>query len=81
MQNLAMRADGGVVSGVQVFRLAYGAVGLSWVARLTRLPGLRALSEVIYPVIARNRYRLAAWLIAWIFEVSLRRAAERGAVA
>lgn len=76
----AQRADGAVLCGVEVFRLAYSAVGLSWVARLTRLPGLRAISEGLYPVIARNRYRLPAAPVRWLFEMSLRRAAERSAM-
>jgi predicted DCC family thiol-disulfide oxidoreductase YuxK len=73
------RADGSILRGVEVFRLAYTAVGLPWVARLTRLPGLKAFCEAIYPVIARNRYRLPTAPIRWLFEVSLRRAAERSA--
>jgi predicted DCC family thiol-disulfide oxidoreductase YuxK len=75
----AQQADGTVLAGVEVFRLAYSAAGLPWVARLTRLPGLKALSEAIYPLIARNRYRLPSGPIRWLFEVSLRRAAERSA--
>ncbi len=57
-----------MLRGVEVFRLAYSAVGMPWVARLTSLPGIRALSEAIYPVIAKHRYRLPQRPIRWVFE-------------
>lgn len=75
----AQCADGRVVRGVEVFRLAYSAAGLPWVARLTRLPAVGALCEAIYPVIARNRYRLPQAPIRWVFDVALRRAARASA--
>ena len=75
----ARRADGEVLRGVEVFRLAYAAVGLPWVGRLTRLPGLRTLSEALYPVVARNRHRLPRRLVVSLFETGWRRAAERAA--
>lgn len=67
-------ADGRVLRGVEVFWLAYSAVGLPWVARLTSLPGIRGLCDVIYPVIAKHRYRLPQRPIRWVFERALRRA-------
>lgn len=75
----AQRADGQVIRGVEVFRLAYSAAGLPWVARLSRLPLLRGLCERGYPILARNRHRLPRGLVRLLFETSLRRAAERGA--
>lgn len=75
----ATRADGTTVRGVEVFRLAYTAAGLPVVAKLTRLPGLKALSEAIYPLIARNRYLLPSAPMRWLFERSLQRAARRSA--
>lgn len=74
----AQCADGSVLRGVEVFRLAYGAVGIPWVARLTRLPGLKGLSEALYPWIARNRYRLPR-VFVWWFDTALRRAAQAAA--
>jgi predicted DCC family thiol-disulfide oxidoreductase YuxK len=73
----ATRPDGTLVCGVEVFRLAYEAVGMPGVAWFTGLPGIRQLCEALYPVIARNRYWLPAAPLRWIFERSLRRAAER----
>jgi predicted DCC family thiol-disulfide oxidoreductase YuxK len=75
----AQCADGRVLKGVEVFRLAYSAAGLPWVARFTRLPVIGALCESLYPLIARNRYRLPAAPIRWLFEVALRRAARASA--
>lgn len=75
----AVQADGTVVRSVDVFRLAYAAVGFAWVARVTRLPLLGAVCEAVYPWIARNRYRLPSALVRWLCEISLRRAAVRSA--
>lgn len=76
----ARRADGEVIRGVQVLRLAYEAVGLGWVWRPTAWPPLRALSEVGYRVFARHRQgisRMAAPLINAIRAQRARRVAER----
>ncbi|MET0519360.1 MAG: DUF393 domain-containing protein, partial [Burkholderiaceae bacterium] len=75
----AQRADGQVIRGVEVFRQAYSAVGLPWVARLSRLPLLKSFSEAVYPILARNRHRLPRGLVRLLFETGLRRAAERSA--
>jgi len=72
-----LTADGRVLRGVEVFRLAYSAVGIPQVEALTSLPLIAPLSERLYAVIARNRHRLPRRLIGWIFETGLRRAAER----
>jgi hypothetical protein len=45
----ARRADGQVLKGVEVFRLAYEAVGLGWVSAAMRLPLLRPLAECGLP--------------------------------
>ncbi|TSA39638.1 DUF393 domain-containing protein [bacterium] len=50
--------DGSLVTGVEVFRQAYGAVGWGWVLAPTRWPGLRWLSDRAYVWFARNRLRL-----------------------
>jgi predicted DCC family thiol-disulfide oxidoreductase YuxK len=65
----AQRADGSLVIGVEVFRLAYSAVGLGrWVAP-TGWPFLKPWVDAAYAVFARHRYffsRYAASLIRWI---------------
>jgi len=47
--------DGAWVSGVEVFRQLYTAVGLGPVVALTRLPGLSWLLDQGYGIFARNR--------------------------
>jgi predicted DCC family thiol-disulfide oxidoreductase YuxK len=49
--------DGWVVEGMEVFRRAYGAVGLGWLLAPSRWPGLRRLFDAGYRVFARNRLR------------------------
>ena len=75
----ARTADGRVIKGVEVFRLAYGAVGLKGISSAIRLPVLGPLAEWAYPLLARNRHRIPRRLVALLFEGALRRAAERAA--
>lgn len=49
--------DGRVVEGMEVFRRAYGAVGLGWLLAPSRWPGLRGVFDAAYRVFARNRLR------------------------
>ncbi|MCP3902204.1 MAG: DUF393 domain-containing protein [Planctomycetes bacterium] len=51
-------ADGRVVTGVEVFRRAYGAVGFGWILAPTAWPGLRPMFDALYRWFARNRMRL-----------------------
>lgn len=75
----ARTAGGQWLSGVAAFEVAYAAVGLAWVMAPAKIPVLRALMDAIYPVIARNRYRVPAWAIRMFFGKALRRAAVRAA--
>jgi predicted DCC family thiol-disulfide oxidoreductase YuxK len=50
--------DGSLVTGVEVFRRLYAAVGFGPVAALTRLPGVSHLLDAGYAWFARNRLRL-----------------------
>jgi predicted DCC family thiol-disulfide oxidoreductase YuxK len=50
--------DGSVISGVEVFRRLYSAVGFRWLVAPTRLPGISCLLNVAYRVFARNRLKL-----------------------
>jgi predicted DCC family thiol-disulfide oxidoreductase YuxK len=49
---------GGLVEGVEVFRLAYAAVGLGWLVAPTRWPLVRPLADAAYRWFARNRLRM-----------------------
>lgn len=53
----AVLPGGRVVEGVEVFRLAYAAVGLGWLVAPTRWPILRGVADAAYRVFARNRLR------------------------
>jgi predicted DCC family thiol-disulfide oxidoreductase YuxK len=75
----AVRGDGTVIRGVEVFRLAYAAAGLDWVRHALSLPLLRRLAERGYPWIARHRHRIPRWVSHVLFETAIRRAAERAA--
>ena len=50
--------DGTNVTGMEVFRRAYAAVGLGWLLAPTGWPGLRPLFDRFYRWFARNRLRL-----------------------
>jgi predicted DCC family thiol-disulfide oxidoreductase YuxK len=51
-------ADGTLVTGVEVFRRLYAAVGFGPLVALTRLPGVAQLLELGYVWFAKNRLRL-----------------------
>lgn len=53
------RADGVVVEGPEVFRLALTAVGYGWLVAPTRWPGLASLTEAAYRGFARHRVGLS----------------------
>ena len=55
----ARRANGTLVEGVEVFRLALAAVGHRRLADLSRQPGLACLSEHAYTLFARHRVSLS----------------------
>jgi predicted DCC family thiol-disulfide oxidoreductase YuxK len=50
--------DGTWISGVEVFRRLYAAVGFRWLVPVTRLPGIRQLLHIGYRIFARNRLKL-----------------------
>lgn len=73
----AVKADGSIVKGVEVFRLAYGAVGLGWITQPTGWRFLKPLFDRGYVHLARNRHRISqkfAWLL---FGIAARRALRR----
>jgi predicted DCC family thiol-disulfide oxidoreductase YuxK len=50
-------ADGAIVTGMEVFRRAYAAVGFGWLLAPTGWPGLRPAFDRAYRWFARNRMR------------------------
>jgi predicted DCC family thiol-disulfide oxidoreductase YuxK len=55
----ARRADGVIVEGPEVFRLALSALGYGWLVAPTRWPVLNQVTEITYNWFARNRGSLA----------------------
>ena len=54
----AVLPDQTVVTGVDVFRKTYEAIGLGWVFQLTKLPVIGSFADKVYDVWAENRLRL-----------------------
>lgn len=54
----AVGRDGTVHTGVSVFEVAYGQVGLGWIWRVARIPVVRGLLERCYEIFARHRTRV-----------------------
>lgn len=76
----AVRADGQLMKGVQVLRLAYEAVGLGWVMRPAGWGPLRGPADVAYRLFARHRRtisRVAAPLIEGVRVLRARQVARR----
>lgn len=73
----AIKCDGTVVRGVEVFRLAYSAVGLGWITSPTGWPFLKPLFDRAYVQLARHRYRVSSKLAWLLFGIAARRAARR----
>ena len=75
-----LAADGTMLRGVEVLRLAYDAVGLGWVLEPTGWAPLRPLFDAGYRVFARHRRRIsraAAPLIVALRAARARRSAAR----
>ena len=77
----AQRADGTLVSGVEVLRLAYNAVGLGHWAAPTAWPLVKPLADAAYAVFARNRYGFSAMFTPVLERIRIARAAQRTAKA
>ena len=50
--------DGTMISGVEVFRRLYGAVGLKWTMAITRWPIISPFLDLGYKFFAKNRLRM-----------------------
>jgi len=70
----AIRADGSMLKGVEVLRLAYAAAGLGWVLRPTGWAPLRPAFDWGYRVFARHRRRISAAAAPLIDAIRARRA-------
>ena len=54
----AVLPDKRVVTGVEVFRQTYQAIGLGWIFALTNLPVIGEAADMLYDVWAENRLRI-----------------------
>lgn len=54
----AVLPDNTVVTGVEVFRRTYDAIGLGWVFELTNIPVIGKVADSLYDIWAENRLRL-----------------------
>jgi predicted DCC family thiol-disulfide oxidoreductase YuxK len=54
--------DGSILTGVEVFRRAYAAVGLGWLLAPTGWPVLRPLFDSLYRLFAGNRKRIGSMI-------------------
>ncbi len=54
----AVTADGTVIQGVPVFRVAYEQVGLGWLFTITSWPVLNVIFDSVYQVFAKYRTQL-----------------------
>lgn len=70
--------DGSLVSGVEVFRRIYAAVGFGPLVALTRLPGVAQLLDAGYRLFARKRLRLTGRCQDRACELPPRPSARRG---
>lgn len=76
----AQRPDGSLVVGVEVFRLAYGAVGLGRWTAPTQWRWVAPWIDQAYAVFARNRYgisRATMPLLQWLRRYRARRRVAR----
>jgi len=72
-------ADGQVYIGVDCLTRAYLGVGWAWVPRLAGLPLVAGALDTLYPLLARNRYRLPLAPMAWVLEQGLQCTVRRQA--
>lgn len=69
----ARRGDGALVDGIEVFRLAYEAVGLGWLVRPLAWPIMAPALDRLYMLVARHRNRVPQWCSALLFGHASRR--------
>lgn len=60
-------SNGGWHTHMNAIRLLYRSAGLNTLANLLALPPLKQLADLLYPVLARHRYRIPNRLIRLIY--------------
>jgi len=69
----AQRADGVWVEGVDVFHLAYRAIGFNRLAALAVWPPARPLADWLYTRFARHRHWISRCVGPWLSRGAMRR--------
>lgn len=54
----AVMPNGRVITGMEVFRETYEAIGLGWVFHMTRMPIIHELADTVYDIWAENRLKI-----------------------
>lgn len=60
-------SNGGWHTHMDAIRLLYRSAGLNTLANLLAFPSVKQLADLLYPVLARNRYRIPNRLIRLIY--------------
>ena len=55
-----IKRDGTILTGLVALTAMYDLVGLGWVFKLAKLPGLSAAAEILYKLVSKNRTALGA---------------------
>jgi predicted DCC family thiol-disulfide oxidoreductase YuxK len=63
--------NGQWLTGVEVFRHLYRAIGLGWVVELTRWPIVATFLDWLYAAFARRRLKLSSW-VGWLESAAVR---------
>ena len=58
-------------------RLLYRTGGVKW-SPLLFLPGVKQLGDLVYPYVARNRYRIPNWVTKLVYGKAVMQACENG---
>jgi predicted DCC family thiol-disulfide oxidoreductase YuxK len=58
--------DGRVISGMQVFRESYTAIGKGWLLAPTQWPIFQTIFDLLYAQFARHRVKLGQLLGRWV---------------
>jgi predicted DCC family thiol-disulfide oxidoreductase YuxK len=77
VQIRAQCADGRMVTGMEVFRLAYQAAGFGWVVAPANWCILRRPADALYRAFARNRHGIGRYFGCFFDALAARQAARR----
>lgn len=62
---------------MEAVRMLYKTAGMTW-AKWLYLPGIKQVGDWVYPMVARNRYRIPNWLIKRLYGGAVTKVCENG---